>query len=205
MKNENTASTEPLCVQRARALVDVINQSDAVKEARRAELDSLQYDSLLAQKMEPEVAADKAADYARISTLLQMAEGSHRGAKARGNQLAGEIIPLLVEFDRRISEGNRRNLEAAREHAAKKLDPFFDVQHLPAAVMLSEVFLREVAFASNRQPAPSYYCDSFGPDKDGKERYECRSLGALVNIYDRQKTLADAVDAHAVELARALK
>jgi hypothetical protein len=71
--------------------------------------------------------------------------------------------------------------------------------------MLSEVFLREVAFASNRQPAPSYYCDSFGPDKDGKERYECRSLGALVNIYDRQKTLADAVDAHAVELARALK
>jgi len=32
-----------------------------------------------------------------------------------------------------------------------------------------------------------------------------RSLGALVNIYDRQKTLADAVDAHAVELARALK
>jgi hypothetical protein len=183
----------------------VINQSEAIKSARAAELDSLQYDALLTQKMEPEVAAEKAADFARISTLLQMAENGHRGAKARANQLAAEIIPLVVEFDRRISEGNRKNVEAAREHASKKLSPFFDPQHLPAAVLISEVVLREIAFASNRQPAPSYYCDSFGPDKDGKERYECRSLGALVNIYDRQKTIAEAVEAHAGELARALK
>jgi hypothetical protein len=206
MKNESAVNAEPQCIQRASSLVDILTQSEAVQAARKAELDALQDAALLAGKDEhPDLAAERAADFARIETLLRMASDGHLNARRLANRVASEISPLLVAIDHRISDGNRRNLEAAREYAGKKLAGFFDAQHLPAAVLLSEVFLREVAFASNRQPAASYFIDSLGIGKDGKEIIECRSLGGLLNVYNRQKATAEAIEAHAAELARALK
>jgi hypothetical protein len=200
---ENTNS-ESLCVQQARALVDVVNQSAATRAARRAELDTLQDTALLAEKMDPGEAAEKAADFARISTLLQIAEAGFAGSKARAGRIAGEIIDLLVPIERKLSETNRANIETARQYVTRKLSPWFSEYDLPAAVGRTKIFLAEIQFASDRGQAPSYYCDE-SIDASGARIVFCRSLQGLLAAHDKARENVAAVEAHAVELGRTLK
>lgn len=203
---KESTNSEPQCIARARALVDVLNQSDAVRRARKAELETLQLDSLIDKKapLDPEVEAQRAGDYVRIEMLLRIADRGFAGASERANQLAGEIIDLMIPIERKLVELNRANIEMARQYVARNLAKWYGEYDLPAAVGRAKIFLAEVQFAPDHQPATSYYCDE-SQDAKGGAVYNCRSLSGLLRVYDKARENVEAVEEHAEELKRALR
>jgi hypothetical protein len=201
---ENTNS-EPLCVARARALVDVLNQSDATRRARKAELESLQFDNLLDKKtLDPEEAAQRAGDYARIEMLMKIADRGFAGAQTRANGLAAEIVELIIPVEKKMAEINRANIQAVQEYVTRKIAPWFGEYFLAGAVGQTKIYRAEVEFASNYQGANSYYCDE-GQDAEGKHTLKCRSMQGLLRVYDEARAKLAAVEAHADELKRLLR
>jgi hypothetical protein len=204
MKNE-TINSEPLCIQRARALVELFNQTAAELVARRTARERAQLDAMLDDKtLDPELAAQRAGEAAREEVLLRLADRNHAATQTRGNELAAEIVDLLVPIERKLNETNRANIETARHYVTRKLAPWFNESDLPAAVGRAKIFLTEAQFASDHGQAPSYYVEE-STDAKGTRILSCRSLQGLLRVYEKAQESLAAVEAHAAEFARSLK